>query len=581
MTTVRVPAVFANNGTVSPIDVTRTDGVVNFNQGYTDDYSRELGVDPSAKAVERDKLNYLFNLVTANLSDWQESAAPQWITSIAYKQNAYVRYTPTVGQPEKIYRCLQDVTAGVLPTNLTYWEETITTTAMQALIPMITRGNLTVATDFNGIGRGWWNVAAAISGASAHSPSSLDGVLACYPWAGTAGTDTVQVYYAVDGTTYSRGLAGGVWSDWKSNVGAGGLLPVTGGGTGLGAVPSGNFVVGDTTTAMKALTPAQALVAIGAAALQHTHPESDVINLTADLATKAPINTPTFTNGAVINAGALANTASAGKEYFKGYVTDINVDGLRMVAWRTATPDGGWGSVYHRLERIVDSQSKAWIDFGGDSTNPGFCLRFGQGATQAGFISYNNTWLFSTAATFQQKVTMAGEDNVFSGSGPLQFTGMGANASIYWHGLNGPGDNLVQITRQNTNSAYIFNWFGQVNASQWFNYSDRRLKFNIKKEPVTRGIAYKIALHYKSWQMKVDGAPGRGNIAQDVQKWTPHHVKETKLGSGKKGAKEKVRLVVDNTGMNTEAIADLALENHELKITLANLLKRIEKLEAR
>lgn len=222
MTTVRVPAPFAQAGTVTPIDLTRTDGVVNFNQGYTDDYSRELGVDPAAKAVERDKLNYMLNLITTNLIDWQQSAFPQWLSANAYAINAFVRYTATAGTTERVYRCIAASSAGVLPTNTTFWEELLTVAQILASVPMPENGVVTVATDFNTLVNGTWEFASnTIANGSPNAPaqlgtSSLAGMLQSKQWTSGANTFIVQQYTDTSGNTFYRGATNGSFTAWRS-----------------------------------------------------------------------------------------------------------------------------------------------------------------------------------------------------------------------------------------------------------------------------------------------------------------------------------------------------------------------------
>jgi hypothetical protein len=377
-----------------------------------------------------------------------------------------------------------------------------------------------------------------------------------------------------------------------------GVFPVPRGGTGLATVPAGYFLAGaaNGTDPMVPRSPDQVRIDIqaaasshshiignvtglqdaldGKAAKVHTHVIGDVTGLQSSLDAKAPINAPIFNGRVGNNAGTLATGQGSGLEAWATNAATGNSDNLRWAAWRAAAGTG-WGNVYWRLERVVDATGMSWYDIGSNSAAVGFLHRWGHGTNVAGYIDLNVQWQHVTAANF------AAADNTFSNGAPLRFTGMGTNGGMYWHGLNGAGDDMCMIQRQNTNSSYVFNWNGIINASQWFNYSDRRLKFNIKRKAVTRGLSLHIAKGYSSWQMKADGSYGEGAIAQWVQKKAPHHVDETETKSSAKRARSKKRLTVNNLGMAVEMGADNALHIQELEGFIAKLARRVEKLEAR
>ncbi|WP_051974363.1 hypothetical protein [Luteibacter mycovicinus] len=383
-----------------------------------------------------------------------------------------------------------------------------------------------------------------------------------------------------------------------------GILPLVRGGTGLGAVTAGSFLTGSAKAGdpLVPRTPAQVLADIGAAAKVHSHAMTDVIglndaldgkaakvhthvigdvtNLQSTLDTKAPIASPTFTGLVQNTAGSLSQSANAGLATWRTAVSDSNSDALRTVAWRTSSPTNGWDSVFWRMERLVDSSSQAWLDFGASSNSVGFLMRFGYGSSSFGYVDIGTNWFFQTPTNHVGAAAFYAADNTFTNGAPFRFTGMGANGAMYWHGYNGSGDDLCSIQRQNANSSYVLNWNGLINVTQWFNYSDRRLKFNIKRKAVTRGLALHIAKGYSSWQMKADGSYGEGAIAQWVQKKASHHVNETETKSSEKGARSKKRLTVNNLGMAVEMGADNALHIKELESYIAKLAKRIDTLEA-
>jgi hypothetical protein len=69
-----------------------------------------------------------------------------------------------------------------------------------------------------------------------------------------------------------------------------GVLGVLRGGTGVAALTAGSYLIGNGTGAIVVKTPAQVLVDIGAAAVQHSHPTSDIIGLDNALAAR-PLQT--------------------------------------------------------------------------------------------------------------------------------------------------------------------------------------------------------------------------------------------------------------------------------------------------
>lgn len=76
------PVPFAFSGDTTPIPVALDpSGLVSFTSGYGFDYERDRTSDPDAKAIERQKMNYLFLAITTALRDLQTLGAPEWITS--------------------------------------------------------------------------------------------------------------------------------------------------------------------------------------------------------------------------------------------------------------------------------------------------------------------------------------------------------------------------------------------------------------------------------------------------------------------------------------------------------------------
>lgn len=230
MTTTRIPIAFAQDGTRTAIDLTRPDGIVNLTQGYTDDYSRQLGSDPAAKAIERDRMNWLFNVITSNIMDWQQSAVPQWLAQADYDVPALVRFAPS-GNTENLYRAIVKPPQGTVPTNTQYWEEVLSHTALLARIPMPYRGITTTSTNFNSyVTNGTWVMSAANVATYPNAPgNAVSGMLEVRLTTDDAQA-LVQRYTDVNGGIYTRGrTSGGTWTAWITSTYP---VPVSQGGTG-------------------------------------------------------------------------------------------------------------------------------------------------------------------------------------------------------------------------------------------------------------------------------------------------------------------------------------------------------------
>jgi len=81
-------------------DALDVSGAVSYTEGYNLNYERVLGTDPLARAIERQKLNYVLSDVTGALQQYQTKGFPDYIdaatnggTAYAYAVNAVVRFT--------------------------------------------------------------------------------------------------------------------------------------------------------------------------------------------------------------------------------------------------------------------------------------------------------------------------------------------------------------------------------------------------------------------------------------------------------------------------------------------------------
>lgn len=74
----RTPFGTSGDLTAIPND-TQVDGSVSMDEGYGFDYSRDPDTDPLHKDVERDKQNWLFNKLTAEMGRYQGFGFPDFI----------------------------------------------------------------------------------------------------------------------------------------------------------------------------------------------------------------------------------------------------------------------------------------------------------------------------------------------------------------------------------------------------------------------------------------------------------------------------------------------------------------------
>lgn len=76
---IKVP--FASSGDKVAVPDTDAGGGVNMTQGYGQAYSLDPATDPSAKRIERDKMNWLFNRITQAINEIQSGGVAPFITS--------------------------------------------------------------------------------------------------------------------------------------------------------------------------------------------------------------------------------------------------------------------------------------------------------------------------------------------------------------------------------------------------------------------------------------------------------------------------------------------------------------------
>ena len=79
MSFIKVP--FAASGDKTPVPETDGGGGVNMTQGYTQAYALDPASDPSARRIEREKMNALFNMITVAINEIQTRGIAPFITA--------------------------------------------------------------------------------------------------------------------------------------------------------------------------------------------------------------------------------------------------------------------------------------------------------------------------------------------------------------------------------------------------------------------------------------------------------------------------------------------------------------------
>lgn len=235
-----ITTVFANNGDKAFPAASSTDGTVNLDQGYTPQYEIDLlSGDPTAKAVERNIMNGMFNWLFDNQMFDQSHGIAPWFSTFTggYPLNALV--ADNTAGTWQIYRSLIDANSSV-PTLATAWERILTQTEMLNRIPFAvggasgsSNGELASATNLNSVtySQGVWLVTTdAIAASLVNAPSARQGVLICRntnknynPTLANVGS-FFQMYIDADGKQYIRSYAvpsGGstaVWTVWRTTA---------------------------------------------------------------------------------------------------------------------------------------------------------------------------------------------------------------------------------------------------------------------------------------------------------------------------------------------------------------------------
>lgn len=166
------------------------------------------------------------------------------------------------------------------------------------------------------------------------------------------------------------------------------------------------------------------------------------------------------------------------------------------------------------------------------------------GGTVAGGTTFNAT--LNTAA-----ITAGGDvsSSKFKSPGTTFILGNSGAGSILLR-PNGSGSTANQVSIAST---------GIISCVDVASTSDRRLKQNVQKHATDPYLVDKLRL--AEWTFRIDGRPGTGVIAQEVQKVAPQYV--TKNPTNR-------YLGVDKAGLAIEAVIGLAMRVRKLEKESAN-----------
>lgn len=205
-----ITSAFARIGDTRNPPQTDPTGAVNWDNGYTPNYEIDLASgDPLAKAVERDVMNYLFNVLTDNTRQYQKLGFPEWYSSMpgGYQAGAFVAVENGVGYD--IYRSLANNNTSN-PVGNSTWDVVWTSAQLRNIIPMplggqnyITGGILSAGADVKTLTDGTYIVPSdTVAGQISNMAVPKAGVLEIKKYTSAGVPATMVRYYSTDNQSY-------------------------------------------------------------------------------------------------------------------------------------------------------------------------------------------------------------------------------------------------------------------------------------------------------------------------------------------------------------------------------------------
>ena len=128
MAYIRTPFAASGDKTAIP-EGSQIDGSISMTDGWGTDYQADQTTDPDAKNVGRQTTNWLLNLLSVAIQQYQQHGVPEFITSsdndgspYSYSKNDIVRFNPGSGYQNYVSLVDSNTTD---PTNTTNWRAII------------------------------------------------------------------------------------------------------------------------------------------------------------------------------------------------------------------------------------------------------------------------------------------------------------------------------------------------------------------------------------------------------------------------------------------------------------------------
>lgn len=129
---IRTP--FANNGDKDPVPQTDPSGNVNWDLGYPISYSKDPAVDPTAKRIEREMFNEIFNFLSAGLRELQVTGVAPFIPAADNGGVAYPYGLGAIVNYQDVPYISLKINNTSLPTVVADWSPIPTTAFVQDMI---------------------------------------------------------------------------------------------------------------------------------------------------------------------------------------------------------------------------------------------------------------------------------------------------------------------------------------------------------------------------------------------------------------------------------------------------------------
>lgn len=311
----------------------------------------------------------------------------------------------------------------------------------------------------------------------------------------------------------------------------------------------------------------------------HTHPMSDVVGLTAALATYAPLASPALTGTPTAPTPAAANntTQVATTAFVQQVIANVingapgALDTLRELADAMGDDPNFAATVTNAL---AGKAALSGAVFTGPISVPGnVTFTTASGATPAKHMRSDGASLQITNNADSAYIFTLTDAGSLAVAGSMTAAASFNSSTAYWVGAtanglgamlfrpNGPASTVGQMELDPTGYLYVA---GQVMATGGFQVSDRRFKHDIAVRAVDTSIASQLAPLWSQWNRNSDEGFDTGLIAQDVLRIAPQfvHVPDD----------PEDMLAIDKAGIALECALGA-----DIRIT--QLLARIEALE--